>query len=466
MTHPVQFHCEICRRPLVTDLDDNQSYVEKSVEENVMFGRIITLTVVHQATAGESEELHYNIVVLDQFGRYRAHADSYIKPVTKKQGRTKFLGRVAAIGQGGAGKTRTIQEMANQLAGREVYSWNEEKNMAGTVVVTPYSLTFPGNRVTVFNDNPGQSSLELVRRAVAQAGANYRGFIMFQDATSWNFREVGLHQSRVIAEYIQERDEVPIAVITNKADLYQSLSRQDVLRHHAYLISETVARVRAGQKVGFFNRVKNQPREFPVTFFKKAFYFTQLEQVLVNVLQTDLRTNPIPGMTQINLRYYVRSILMGFAELVTRWMTETKLGEVYPYLNAFDNNLVTALNYYRPTAYETDSDWEVIHGAGKNEPFLLREIMDEESVRSIIRTFALGSPKAHEKFVQKVQQLVPPESNPDLKWRVVAHTYTDTVSQAGLQRIHSTFQAFTQAIEEVIERHSDHISDLNLQEFK
>ncbi|MHA2364620.1 MAG: hypothetical protein ACXAC7_11740, partial [Candidatus Hodarchaeales archaeon] len=199
------FVCEICRKQITVDLDDPGTFISKTEDHNVLFGQLITVRTVHQ----KGVDLHYNVVVLDHNGKYRAHADSYVEHKSKEPSEMKFLGRIAVIGQGGAGKTRTIQEMANYLAGRPVYVWSEEKNMAGTFTVTPYSLVF-GHRMAVFNDNPGQSSQELVRRSVAQAGANYRGLLIFQDAVAWNFRQIGVGHGRVITEYIEDPQEIPV----------------------------------------------------------------------------------------------------------------------------------------------------------------------------------------------------------------------------------------------------------------
>lgn len=461
-----EIKCEICQKPIIIELNDPSSYISKTVEENVLFGKLITIKTMHQITNRSNEkEQHFNIVVLDQNGKYRAHADSFVQTISSDQSKSVFLGRVAVIGPGGAGKTRSIQEMANTLAKTRKYNWSEEKNIAGTMVVTPYSLSFPPNLMAVFNDNPGQSSLDLIRKSVAQAGAHYKGVLIYQDATAWNFKDVGLLQARAITEFIEEEITLPIAVITTKADLVEQLSRPKVLAHHAGLIADTIARAKDGNVVDFFNRVKNQPRQIPLTLYKGAFYFTQLEQLVVNTIQADLRSNPIKGMTPINLRYYVRSILMGFAGLVIKFMAESKLGEIYPELNAFDSNLVTALNYYRPTAYETESDWEVIHGAGKNEPIILKEILDEESIKSIIKSFTLASEDDHNKYIQQLQEEMKVTPNPDVKWQLVDHVYTDTISDQGRNNLSKTFEKFISSIESSNKVKSPDVSDLNLTEF-
>lgn len=455
------FLCELCRKRMMIDIDDPSTYISKTEDKNVMFGELVTVKTVHQ----KGSALHYNVVVLDQNGKYRAHADSYIEQKNKDPSEMNFLGRIAVIGQGGAGKTRTIQEMANVLAGKPIYSWSEEKNMAGTFTVTPYSLSF-NYRMAVFNDNPGQSSQELVRRSVAQAGANYRGLLIFQDAVAWNFRDIGVEHGRVLTEYIKNIKQIPVVIITTKADLQRELTYSGVIERHASIIANAVATSYEHLSIGFFNRVKNQPREFKVAFAKGgAMYFTQLEQLIVNALQTDLRQNPIPGMSQINLRFYCRSILMGFAQLVIKWVEDANLGEIYPELNAFDQNLITALNYYRPTAYETESDWEVIHGVGKNEPVLLPEVLDEGAIQDVIRHFALGSEKKHNNYVKELRNMDFHNINPDVTWKIVDSVYTDTVSDEGKNKMYKAFETFIESVEGVSERKSLEVKDLNLQEF-
>ncbi|MHA2364431.1 MAG: hypothetical protein ACXAC7_10770, partial [Candidatus Hodarchaeales archaeon] len=250
------------------------------------------------------------------------------------------------------------------------------------------------------------------------------------------------------------------------ADLQKELRSTGVIKRHAALIAKCVENALQGQPIGFFNRVKNQPREFKIVFAKsQSMYFTQLEQLIVNTLQTDLRRNPITGKSQINLRFYCRSILMGFADLVVKWVVESELGEIYPELNAFDGDLITALNYYRPTAYETESDWEVIHGVGKNEPILIRELLEESSIRAIIRTFALGSEEKHKEYVSNLSKLNFDEINPDVTWRIVGDAYTDTISESGRDKMFKIFERFMESVEDVSEIKSLEVTDLNLQEF-
>ena len=42
---------------------------------------------------------------------------------------------------------------------------------------------------------------------------------MYQDATAWNFRDVGIHQGKTITEFIEDPLVLPVVVITTKSDL-------------------------------------------------------------------------------------------------------------------------------------------------------------------------------------------------------------------------------------------------------
>ena len=45
-----------------------------------------------------------------------------------------FIGKFAAVGMGGAGKTRAVMEIANYLLDEQKYSWEEEENISGTLL--------------------------------------------------------------------------------------------------------------------------------------------------------------------------------------------------------------------------------------------------------------------------------------------------------------------------------------------
>ena len=64
-----------------------------------------------------------------------------------------FIGKFAAVGMGGAGKTRSVLEIANFLLGQQKYLWSEDQNVAGTMTVTPYSITLPSKNKKILQYN-------------------------------------------------------------------------------------------------------------------------------------------------------------------------------------------------------------------------------------------------------------------------------------------------------------------------
>ena len=159
-----------------------------------------------------------------------------------------FVGKFAAVGQGGSGKTRAVAEIANYVSDTKKYIWTEESNLAGTLAVTPYTVTLPSRTGTdeskkiIISDNPGQNSLEMVRITVAQAGSDYAGIIIFADALSWNFREVGILHAESIAKYLHS-EELPIAFITTKADMIFKFQQTNLLNDVIFVIAETIRNI-------------------------------------------------------------------------------------------------------------------------------------------------------------------------------------------------------------------------------
>lgn len=466
------FYCEICAEALTVDIKDPKTYNSLREEQNLLMGKLYIVRTSHEVT---NDEVHFNVVVIDQDGQYRAHQDSYsehksiktpeqlpvttikselltpeppiIRPTTNvltpvsaplepktskqipvlKKGESLFLGRVALLGQGGSGKTRAIQEIANELVGKEQYSWSEEKNLAGTLTITPYSLKTSSGIQVIVNDNPGQSSLDLVRQSAAMSGTNYAGIILFTDACAWNFKQIGLQHARFISQYIRDPNPIPVLVITSKTDLRDILSSKKVIDHHSSLIADTVQDMMRGQKIIYFDRVNNQAKSFEIRQGREqSLYFTQLEQVIVNALQTDHRENEFPGFTQMNIRLYTRSLLLGFCDLVIQWMTDSRIPDIYPELNAFDENLINALNYFRPTAYETASTWEQFHGEGKNEPPLIKEAFDKNSIKAVIQEFVLGSKEKHDHFLNALGR-----EGIEERWNIIGGVYTNSITKEG-----------------------------------
>ena len=274
----------------------------------------------------------------------------------------KFIGKFAAVGQGGSGKTRAIAEIANYLSETPKYTWTEESNLAGTLTVTPYSVSFPSNsdngdmNKIIIADNPGQNSLEMVRLSVARAGSDYAGIIIFADALSWNFREVGITHAESIAKYLDAED-LPVAFITAKADMILKFQQTNLLHDIVFVLTNAINQIQEGMVVPYYNRVKNKQESF--VFFSNDGWlpFTQLEQVLINALDQEYFDNST-GLTTMNRRIFVRSLLLGFCDYYRKEYPEYV--RQYSVFNAIDRNLLNSLNYHRPSAFETETPWKVL----------------------------------------------------------------------------------------------------------
>ena len=132
-----------------------------------------------------------------------------------------FLGKIAVLGSGGAGKTRMVVELVNGLTGNR-FPWSEESNMGGTTNVTPYPVQFPSPQSkAILVDNPGQDSLETVRVTTARVGSQYAGIVIVLDSCAWNSRKIAIGHAEEISKYMDQAtgDGIPMNIITNKSDL-------------------------------------------------------------------------------------------------------------------------------------------------------------------------------------------------------------------------------------------------------
>ena len=134
-----------------------------------------------------------------------------------------FTGKIGVIGSQASGKTRALMAIANFTSRKPVYSWEEEKNLSGTISVQPFTVDFPNTKTrVVLVDNPGQNSLENLRISVARSGGIYRGLIVFVDSIGWNFSNVSLWQTKSISDALGN-PELPILLLLTKTDLIKTL---------------------------------------------------------------------------------------------------------------------------------------------------------------------------------------------------------------------------------------------------
>ncbi len=76
-----EINCKICERKIIFDLNNPETYIDKSESGNPMIGKLYTIRVSHST---DSDSLHINVVVIDESGDYRAHKDYYEEKLSVK----------------------------------------------------------------------------------------------------------------------------------------------------------------------------------------------------------------------------------------------------------------------------------------------------------------------------------------------------------------------------------------------
>lgn len=382
----------------------------------------------------------------------------------------KFIGKFAAVGQGGSGKSRAVMEIANYLSENKKYTWAEESNLSGTLTVTPYTLTLTNNpskegQKIILSDNPGQNSLEMVRLAVARGGADYTGIIIFSDAIGWNFKEVGILHAESIAKFLDAR-ELPVAYITTKADLIFKFQQTNLLNEIIFVIANAIRNIQDQAIVTYFNRVKNKEESFKFQLQDQWMPFTQLEQVLINALDQEY-LNDTNGFTTMNRRVFVRSLLLGFCDYYRKEFPEYI--REFPAFNAIDSNLLNSLNYHRPSAFETETPWKILAAqsrsgiSAKSEIPFRKDAFSEASIEYVLRNFCLGTQSRHYELEGMMRARAYENG-----WKFVASAYTDSVTKPGLER---TIECIKKLVNEAEKRNDSSNEELktndelNLHEF-
>lgn len=372
-------------------------------------------------------------------------------------GKSNFVGKLSLVGQGGSGKTYMVNQISNHLIGVEMYPWDEEKNMAGTIGVTPYSMTVKNDKV-IINDNPGQNSLEMVRNAIASQGDVYSGVIIVNDGCGWNFRRIGMHHTQSMAVHIK-MPEIPILVITSKCDLRDHLVKSGKVNEFAEIIESTAQNLKDGMLVQLFDRAFKQNESFRVKMTKdRTVPFTMMEQILVNALDAVSSCPPINGLTPMNIRLMVRSLLLGYCDLLKEILKAENIFNQFPQFNAIDDELINKLNYHRPTAYETQALWIKLAGidsAGrplKHEPPMLLDFFDKASIMSVFTKFVFASKEKHEGFIHELEDFGRCVQ-PDKSWVIVDDAFTNSVTDEGKNR---TIEGLSKLIEKAKEFRTTH----------
>ena len=388
--------------------------------------------------------------------------------ITSDERKSEFLGKIAALGQGGSGKTFLINTIANYLAEKELYPWSEEANMAGTIAVTPYSLKFNDRRIIV-NDNPGQDSLEFLSNLIASQGEVYQGIIVVVDAVGWNFRNVGIMQANSMVEATKSAGEnLPLLIIVSKRDLRDNLFQSNRISIIATVMANAVKNVNSGYELPYDSRMYNKKLNTIVKLNDPVLIpLTIMEQVFTIAIDAYLDDEPIRGFTKMNVRLFVRSFLLGYCEAMKSMIDLSK----YPVFGSIgDPSLVNRLNYHRPTAFETGSGWEKLGkssipgGRPLEEPPVLRQTFDSKTIELIINNYVLASEAKVLEFVDDMKK------KGEDKWKVISFCYTNSLERTGKEQIKNTL---IQLINEIAIRKSnvskpakkDTISDIGLDEF-
>lgn len=357
----------------------------------------------------------------------------------------EMLGNIAALGQGGSGKTRMVNAMANYLSGKELYSWDEEKNMAGTIGVTPYSLKFPNSKRIIIYDNPGQDSFEKIRQMVANQGNSYQGFIICLDAIGWNFRNISIDQLKSMREGCGDQDIVPISVIISKRDIRDNLMKTFKIKELSKIIANAIKNTKDSMEIPFHDRVYNKKTSIKLHLKTDLMVpFTLMEQIIINAIEFWLKKDPINGFTTMNIRLLTRSFLLGYCEA----MKLQNLEDFPIFASLADPNLINRLNYHRPSALESGSGWEKLSGKNKNgelnisEPPVLRDTLEPRSVEIILRNFVMVSDSKIYDYIVELNKL-----GQIYKWQVVSHTFTNSISAIGKEKIKNCLVELLQDLE-------------------
>lgn len=345
-----------------------------------------------------------------------------------------FVGKVAVVGAGGAGKTRMLNTIVNILTNNK-FPWDEEANLAGTLVVTPYSVIFPLPNVqpvkVIFADNPGQNSLETMRLSSAKAGSGYKAIIIVLDSTAWNFRSIGILHAESLARYING-EKINIAIISSKSDLSELLTNMynTII---AQTLEKAIENITPYMPVPYYNRTIRERDSFRLTINDDWIPFTQLEQYFVNALEHELKN---AAFTPMNIRLLVRSLLLGYCNYYTEHYPDFLKHAAF---NAIDDQLVNSLNYYRPTSYETQTPWRVLAAqsilgiTGKNEIPFHRSAFKSSNILFVLQNYVIGQYSNHIEFIEQIK-----ESHPN--WEIIDNTYTNITNREGLENTRSSFE--------------------------
>ncbi|MHA2362668.1 MAG: hypothetical protein ACXAC7_01825 [Candidatus Hodarchaeales archaeon] len=357
---------------------------------------------------------------------------------SRKKG-LEFIGKIAAVGQRGCGKTHLITKLVNQAALEDIFPWDEESQIAGTLSLTPYKIDIPTTGRIIINDNPGHSTLEQIRLSLDKQGNVYRGIIVFADAVGWNFRRIGVYQAeqlRIYSEYFK----IPICLIVSKRDLRDKLMEKEVLNEICEFLEQAIENYDSSEEIHFYNRAYRKSESLKCTHSDpQTLPFTFLEQIIANALDEWNKKAMIPNLTFINIRFFVRSLILGFLEY--QHNKDQNKGMF------LEEDIINRLSYFRPTALETGMDWSDLTIGDVKEPSIKKSLFSKEIIKEVIEEYVTASQMKVKELYENLESLH--ELN---KWNIVCFNYSDTISRKGKEQNFETTKAL---IDQMIKQSMD-----------
>ena len=369
--------------------------------------------------------------------------------------KSNYLGKIATFGPAGSGKTHLITRIINDITLENTYLGDEEQELAGISNVANYHLDFRPYGRFIMHINSNYSTLRQISELMKNLSDIYQGLIIVLDAIGWNFRNIAKYQAdqlRHFSNYL----EIPICLMVNKRDLAEIILK-NYIDDISEIIDQTMKQIHTWRKLHYFNYTHRQINFIKLTKLNiEAISFPIFEQILVYILDKWNRKVEVPGMTNLNVRILIRSLLLALLEIQSP--------------NVVTEELKNCLNYYRPTSYETEITWtQMMAPLDKKmqEPVFDATKITTDIIKTLLLDQILANEEKVKQFYDELQNLTELS-----KWNVVNYCYTDSITREGRKVILDTFTIFlkevaTRADKMLInqEKKDLEITDLGLNKF-
>ena len=376
---------------------------------------------------------------------------SYLKHNTK---RLDFGGKIAIIGQTGSGKTHLITRMINDLALETLFPWDEENELGGTSKITHYNMELSPHGRFILQATTNHSTLKEIQLSMKNKGNAFKGLLLISDAISWNYSQIGVYQADQLRHFAK-RSNIPICLIVNKKDLATKFLKEGLLDKVLELFDKTLNDISSLSKIHYINRVDRTSNFIHIqTKNDQNISFLHLEQLFCSTLDLWNKSANIKGLTFVNIRILVRSLLLGLYEHFIKNGTNLTI----------DENLRNRLNYYRPTAFETGVNWNIIsqdiNDNGKiKEPVFNVQFLDKKILKAVFINDVIATEEKVINFCQQLSNLE--ELN---KWNLASNCFTDSVSKNGRKLIYDTLILFIKQILKENPNQTNTEDDITLQD--